>query len=184
MLIGTALLSFVLYATVYPSVWAASLAFTFAIVALSISLIRSFVSVGSTRRFCLTFGLVGFAYLALLYVPVLDERIGARLVTTIGFAGLESSLYIESADRPNDPRRPVMHQRYAAGMHLQTVGAPDTRNRLRSFANVQILPQESWAGQTFHSAIAILCGLVAVWIVKCPLRSKTATSGTAAPMVE
>jgi hypothetical protein len=172
MLIGTAVLSLVVYATVYPSVWAASLAFTAAVVILSLGLARGLGNTHLRRRYWLAFSLLGFAYLATLYVPVLDEHIGPRLATTVGFAGVESLLYTESRDRADDPLRPVMIQRAWARNYVEGNPYPVYRTNSQNSAPL-MLPQETWAAQTFHSVVAVLWGMVAGWVTCLPVSRHT-----------
>ena len=171
MLIGMALLSLVMYATVRPSAWAASLAFTVAIAALSLALIRA-ASCGDRRRYLLAFSLAGFAYLGMLYLPVADERVGAWLITTTGFAGLEASLYEESADRSDNPQRLVVQQRGRAQLYWERAVGPVAR--LNGGTADRALPQETWAGRVFHSMFALACGLVAGWVATLPGQRNTA----------
>lgn len=111
MLLGTAMVAFVVYATVQPSVWAASLGFTAAIGALSLALVRGLVLNGVRRRYLLAFSLAGAAYLSVLYLPVIDERIGARLLPAIGFAHLEGMLLESDASSRDERMRRIMIQR-------------------------------------------------------------------------
>lgn len=163
MLIGTAVLAFVVYATVYPSVWAASLAFSSAMAILALAVVRGLSTAGLPRRYWLAVGLTGFAYLALLYAPVLDERVGPTLVTTVGFAGVESLLYDESRDRPGDPERRTTIQRSHAISFIDNSWYPLYRAQQSQRAN-RILPQETWAARAFHSVMAVVCGMIAGWV--------------------
>ncbi len=179
MLVGTAMLAFVVYATVYPSVWAATLAFSAAVGVLSLAVVRGLATSGASRRYWLSFGLVGLAYLAMLYAPVLDERVGSVLATTIGFAGLEGLLYDESRDRSDDPMQRTMSQRYTA--KSSTMYPWPQHRKPRDDTRSNLLPQETWAAFAFHSTIAVICGLVAGWVASWGSTSCTTGSGRQTP---
>jgi hypothetical protein len=182
LLIGTAMVAFVVYATVQPSVWAASFGFTVAIVVLSVTLVRAMVSNGLRRRYLLTFGLAGAAYLSVLYLPVIDERIGARLLPAIGFAHMEGML-LESDPSSRDQRmRRIMIQRDLAQGFVYGEFPP--RYRKPSQNEWSILPQETWAGRAFHSMFAIVCGFIVGWVVMLPARGEFKDDTSARGVVE
>ena len=157
LILGTTVLSFVMYATMKPSLWAASLGFTFVFALLCFTLVAALASRGPTRQQGLAFSLSGLAYLMLMYGPYVDQRVGARLIHTLGFAAFEESLL----DDPVSDKR-VSEQRGWAAEWLAIEWAGQMFDRREDAS--KMLPQETWAGRVFHSACALLCAFVGGWV--------------------
>lgn len=182
LLIGTAMVAFVVFATVRPSVWAASFGFTVALGVLAVALIRALVSNGVRRRYLLGFSLAGFAYLGVLYLPVADERVGARLLPTVGFAEIEGLLHVSDASSRDQRMRRIMIQRDLAQGAVYGDFPPSYR--WPEDGRMRIVPQETWAGRAFHSLVAIVCGLAAGWVAMLPERRDYKDDTSAGGMVE
>jgi hypothetical protein len=183
LLLGTAMVAFVVYATVQPSVWAASLGFTVAFGMLSLALIRAIVARGVRRRYLLAFSVGGLAYLGLLYLPGIDERIGARLLPSVAFAKVDDAMYVRQDFTSSD--RQLMLRARQRGAVLMWMKADTTGNagRVGDSNTPFVLPQETWAARAFHSMLAIVCGLIAGWVAMLPERRDFKDDTSAGGMV-
>ncbi|WP_442482661.1 hypothetical protein [Aeoliella sp. SH292] len=170
LLIGTATVAFVVYATVQPSVWAASFGFTVAVVVLSLGLVRAVVSNGLRRRYLLAFSLAGLAYMGVLYLPGIDERIGSRLLSSVAFAEIDKTVYVGRDFQSSDQVLKLRARQRGAVMMWMEADAMGNAVHRNAQSIPFVLPQETWAARAFHSMFAIVIGLVAGWVAMLPVR--------------
>jgi hypothetical protein len=76
------LVALALPALVYPSLWWAAAWLSGCLLMLSVSLLGMINRNADRRAFWIGFALFGWAYLTMLYAPVLDRHVGHRLITT------------------------------------------------------------------------------------------------------
>ena len=118
-----------------------------------------------------------------MYAPAIDERVGTHLITTTAFAALEGALYDEAEMAAGSDTQYQMRQRKSAELARTLALAPGYREAMKGTPYLQILPQETWAARAFHSAFALLCGLLAGQLVR-PRGQPKSPSNPAAVMLK
>jgi hypothetical protein len=82
MLLATATVALAISGMVNPSLWWGSICLSYLTLMLTYSLLAATIARGHLQAFWIGFAIVGWTYGAMLYAPLLDVRIGQRLVTT------------------------------------------------------------------------------------------------------
>ncbi len=79
-------------ALMYPSIWWASLCLTGAVIVDLVAVLGAVYRRGSARAFWVGFAVMGWAYLLLVFAPLLDRHVGHELAATKVLAYLEVKL--------------------------------------------------------------------------------------------
>ncbi len=92
-------------------------------------------------------------------------------------------LYEESRDRSDDQLPQVMLQRSSTRSFIERTALPAYQGSSQNSA-LTMPPQETWAGQAIHSAVAVLCGMVAGWVAMLPEQRDAKSSQQNRDMLE
>ena len=148
-------------ALVYPSLWWAAAWLSGCLLMLGVSLLGIVNRDADRRAFWIGFALFGWAYVILLYGPVLDRHVGHRLATTKVLAYLQLRLH-EATEQPKffDPSpsqmalQPTPWNSFAISTETNPFPIP--------------VPQWDFFQQVGHSLFALLLasfgGLVSRWL--------------------
>ena len=128
MLLATATVALAIGGMVNPSLWWGSICLSYLTLMLTYSLLAATIARGQMQSFWIGFAIEGWTYGAMLYAPLLDARIGQRLVTTKLLAKVQPLFgkvnipaYV-SHPPAQDRALDLMHEDYLQAMPPSTAG--------------------------------------------------------------